>query len=93
MKQLICTPGRLRSLDFGFGSQCVTNYTTDAFVEYRLLYRDLALPLNLFYQDDFFVPLEEFESPFYILEGCCISIYAIRAVEVLKGIEPLFYRS
>jgi hypothetical protein len=25
------------------------------------------------------VPLEEFESPFNILEGCCISIYAIRA--------------
>lgn len=27
----------------------------------------------------FIVPLEEFESPFDILEGCCISIYAIGA--------------
>ena len=37
----------------------------------------------------FVVPLEEFESPFNILEGCCISIYAIRAyVEEKGGLEP-----
>lgn len=46
MKQFTSTPGRLRSLDFGFGSQCVTNYTTDAFVGYRLTYCEWPIHLN-----------------------------------------------
>ena len=64
MNNLIGAPGRLRSLYIEFGSQYVTNYTTDAFVGYRLTYCEWPIHLNtlklhpkretLVY--DFFVP-------------------------------------